>query len=109
MIGASELSMMKRSAVLLNFARESIVDQAALVTALQDKRIAAAFLDVTDPEPLPADHVLWSLENANISMHLSGRSQTRMLQRAAQRFLENLQRYRAGEPSRHQVDLNAGY
>lgn len=109
MIGASELSMMKRSAVLLNFARGSIVDQAALVTALEDKRIAAAFLDVTDPEPLPADNALWSLENAHISMHLSGRSQTRMLQRAAQRFLENLQRYRAGEPLHHQVDLTSGY
>ena len=109
LIGASELSAMKSSAVLLNVARGSVIDQDALVQALQVRSIGAAFLDVMDPEPLPADHVLWSLDNAHVTMHLSGRSQDRMFERAARRFLDNLVRYRAGEALQHQVDLSAGY
>ena len=109
LIGASELSAMKSSAVLLNVARGSVIDQDALVQALQVRSIGAAFLDVMDPEPLPADHVLWSLDNAHVTMHLSGRSQDRMFERAAQRFLDNLVRYRVGAALQHQVDLSAGY
>ena len=109
MIGASELARMKPGAVLMNFARGSILDQDALVAAIEEKRIAAAFLDVTDPEPLPADHPLWNLDNVHISMHLSGRSQTRMFERAAERFLDNLARFRAGESLQFKVDLNTGY
>ena len=109
MIGAAELSAMKKSAVLVNIARGSIVDQDALVEALKARSIAAAFLDVTDPEPLPPEHPLWSLDNAHVTMHLSGRSQTLMFHRSAQRFLENLARYRTGEPLHHQVDLALGY
>ncbi len=109
LIGASELAAMKSSAVLLNVARGSVIDQDALVHALQARRIGAAFLDVMEPEPLPADHVLWRLDNAHITMHLSGRSQDRMFERAAQRFLDNLVRYRSGEALQHQVDLSAGY
>ena len=52
---------------------------------------------------------MWSLDNAHISMHLSGRAQDRMFERAAQRFLDNLARYRAGEPLQFQVDLQRGY
>ena len=109
LVGAAELAAMKDSAVLVNVARGSVVDQDALVAALAKHVIAAAFLDVTDPEPLPAGHPLWSLDNAHISMHLSGRAQSRMLQRSAQRFLDNLERYRAGEPLQHRVDLALGY
>ena len=83
---------MKQSAVLVNIARGSVVDQDALVQALKDKQIGAAFLDVTTPEPLPADHPLWSLDNAHITMHLSGRAQDKMFIRSATRFLENLER-----------------
>ncbi len=109
LIGAAELAAMKPSAVLLNIARGSVVDQAALAEALGARRIAAAFLDVTEPEPLPPEHPLWSLDNAHITMHLSGRSQTLMFRRAAERFLENLARWRAGQPLLHQVDLARGY
>lgn len=109
LVGAAELAAMKDSAVLVNVARGSVVDQDALVAALAQRSIAAAFLDVTDPEPLPAGHALWSLDNAHISMHLSGRAQSRMFQRSAQRFLDNLGRYRAGEPLQHRVDLALGY
>ena len=109
MIGADELAAMKPSATLINIARGSVVDQEALVAALQAKQIGAAFLDVTTPEPLPADHPLWALDNAHITMHLSGRAQDKMFARAAERFLENLKRYRAGEPLSPLVNLTLGY
>lgn len=109
MIGADELAAMKPSATLVNIARGSVVDQAALVAALDAKRIAAAFLDVTTPEPLPADDPLWSLDNAHVTMHLSGRAQDKMFVRAATRFLENLDRWHRGAPVAPQVDLTLGY
>ncbi len=109
MIGARELSEMKSSATLINIARGTVVDQAALIAALKSKGIAAAFLDVTDPEPLPADHPLWTLDSAHVTMHLSGRAQTLMFQRSAARFLENLVRYQNGAPLNHQVNLVLGY
>ena len=109
MIGAAELAAMKPGAVIMNFARGAVIDQPALVEALSAKRIGAAFLDVTDPEPLPADHPLWSLDNAHITMHLSGRSQTQLFARAAERFVGNLERYRRGEALESVVNLELGY
>lgn len=109
MIGANELATMKQSATLINIARGSVVEQDALVTALTTKQIGAAFLDVTTPEPLPADHPLWTLDNCHISMHLSGRAQDKMFIRSAQRFFVNLQRYRNGEPLEPLVNLDLGY
>lgn len=109
MIGAAELAAMKPEAVLINIARGSVIDQDALVAALQGKQIAGAFLDVTTPEPLPADDPLWSLPNAHVTMHLSGQSQTKMFVRAAERFLDNLGRWQRGEMLEHQVDLTRGY
>jgi phosphoglycerate dehydrogenase-like enzyme len=109
MIGANELAAMKSTAAILNFARGAVIDQAALALALNEKSIAAAFLDVTDPEPLPPDDPLWSLDNCHISMHLSGRSQTQLFARNAERFLENLGRYERREALESVVDLNLGY
>lgn len=109
MIAAPELAAMKPSAAILNFARGAVIDQPALIEALREKRIAAAFLDVTDPEPLPSDNPLWSLDNCHISMHLSGRSQTQLFARNAERFLANLARYERGEPLESVVDLTLGY
>ena len=109
LIGADELAAMKQSAVLINIARGSVVEQNALVKALQDKQIAAAFLDVTTPEPLPADHNLWTLDNAHVTMHLSGRAQDKMFLRSATRFFENLERYRKGEKLEPLVNLDLGY
>ncbi|WP_340586600.1 D-2-hydroxyacid dehydrogenase [Erythrobacter alti] len=109
MIGASELSAMKREAVLVNIARGSLIDQAALVTALEDRTIEAALLDVTEPEPLPKDHLLWQLENAHVTMHLSGRAQDKMYVRSAERFVDNLQRFIAGEPMSPIFDPGRGY
>ncbi len=109
MIGVTELAAMKSASTLINIARGSVVDQDALVDALTTKSIAAAFLDVTTPEPLPAGHPLWSLPNAHITMHLSGQSQSKMFMRGAERFLDNLGRWHCGEPLLNQVDLALGY
>ncbi|MDR9381730.1 MAG: D-2-hydroxyacid dehydrogenase [Natronomonas sp.] len=72
LIGAAELAALPVDATLINVARGAIVDTDALVTALRKNDIHAAALDVTDPEPLPADHPLWSLGNAYITAHVSG-------------------------------------
>ena len=109
MIGAEELAAMKDSAVLVNIARGAVVDQPALVEALEAKSIEAALLDVTTPEPLPENHPLWSLDNAQVTMHLSGRAQSKMFQRSADRFIANLDRWRQGEPVEPQLDLELGY
>lgn len=109
MIGAEELAAMKSSAWLINIARGDMVDQDALIQALDARRIAGAFLDTVTPEPMPADHPLWSTPNAILTMHLSGRSQTKMFQRAAALFLENLDAFVGGRPMKNIVDLDAGY
>ena len=109
MIGAAELAAMKPGAAILNVSRGFVVDTDALLVALREGRLGAAFLDVTDPEPLPPDHPLWDFDNVHVSMHLSGRSQTQLLPRGAERFLDNLARYRRGEPLAHRVDLALGY
>jgi phosphoglycerate dehydrogenase-like enzyme len=109
MIGAAEFDAMKPTATLINIARGSVVDQDALMAALNAQQIAAAFLDVTTPEPLPADHPLWTTPNAHVTMHLSGRAQDKMFVRSAQRFLENLERYRTGESLSPTVNLDLGY
>ncbi len=109
MIGAAELAAMNSHAVLVNVARGSVIDQQALTEALDGGRIGGALLDVTTPEPLPTDDPLWALDNAQVTMHLSGKAQDRMFQRSAQRFLENLERYQRGEKLEPQVDYALGY
>lgn len=109
MIGADELAAMKSSAWLVNIARGNMIDDDALLTALTSGGIAGAFLDPTNPEPLPADHPLWTAPNCMITMHLSGRSQTRMFQRGGALFLRNLRAFQAGKPMENVADLNAGY
>lgn len=83
LIGAKELDQMKASAVLINMARGGVVETEALYGALRDGRIAAAALDVTEPEPLPRDHPLLGLENVVITPHLgsaSDRTRRRMIE-----------------------------
>ncbi len=109
MVGATELAAMKGSAVLVNVARGSVVDQEALVAALEAKAIGGALLDVTTPEPLPADHPLWSLDNAHVTMHLSGRAQNSMFRRAAERFVGNLDAYLNDRPLAPLFDYQRGY
>lgn len=109
MIGAAEIAALKRDAVVVNFARANVVDQDALMAALSDQRIAAAMLDVTDPEPLPADHPLWDMENVHITMHLSGMPTPQSMARSVQRFLTNCENYRAGRPLEPRFDPVLGY
>lgn len=109
LLGADEFVAMRNSAWLINIARGDMVDQEALIEALEKRRIAGAFLDVVTPEPLPPEHPLWSAPNVIHTMHLSGRSQTRMFQRAATLFLRNLRAFIAGEAMINVVDLDAGY
>ena len=109
LIGEAEFHAMKRTAWLINIARGDMIDDDALLEALNAKSIAGAVLDPTEPEPLPADHPLWSAPNAIVTMHLSGRSQTRMFTRAADLFLNNLAAYRTGKPMINVVDLTEGY
>ncbi|TKJ38637.1 MAG: oxidoreductase [Planctomycetes bacterium B3_Pla] len=72
LIGEKELAMMKPTAVLVNTARSGLVDERALIKALEEKRIAGAALDVFDEEPLPTDHPFIRLQNATITAHLAG-------------------------------------
>lgn len=109
MIGAAELAAMKSTGWLINIARGDMIDEAALLDALTTNKIGGAFLDPTNPEPLPPGHPLWTAPNAIISMHLSGRSQTSMFPRASALFLRNLKAFMAGEPMENVVDLDAGY
>jgi len=109
MIGPAELAEMKPSAWLINIARGDMIDEAELLDALHGRKIAGAFLDPTSPEPLPVDHPLWSAPNCMITMHLSGRSQTKMFPRAAALFLRNVDAFVNGRPMENVVDLDAGY
>ncbi len=102
LIGRKELARMKPTAILVNIARGPIVETAALTEALQSRRIYAAALDVTDPEPLPRDHPLLSLDNVIIAPHLgSATEQTR--QKMAEISVENLLLGLAGKPLLHEV------
>ena len=96
MIGAPELARMKRSAVLVNLSRGAVIDQDALVSALEDGRIAGAGIDVTTPEPLPPEHPLWDTPNLLITPHFTPALPDRS-ERSLEMILENLRRYRAGE------------
>ena len=109
MLGAPELAAMRPSAYLINIARGALVDEVALAEALHDGQIAGAYLDVTVHEPLPPDHPLWSAPGAIITAHSSGAATTRMAERAAALFLENLDCYARGEALRNEVDLERGY
>ncbi len=102
MIGRDELSQMKRTAFLINMARGAVVDQEALVDALESGWIAGAALDVTEPEPLPRDHPLLRLETVIITPHLgSATVQTRRAMK--QMAVDNLKAGLASKPLIHRV------
>jgi len=102
LIGRTELAQMKPTATLINVARGPVVDTAALTEVLTARRIYAAALDVTDPEPLPRGHPLLGLENLTVLPHLgSATEQTR--QRMAEISVENLMAGLHGRPLLHRV------
>ncbi len=106
--GAAELSAMRSDAVLINVGRGGTVQTTALVAALQNRSIAGAALDVTDPEPLPPGHPLWSMDNVIITPHYAG-AHPGYVQRASAIFLENLARFVSGAQLSNIVDQRAGY
>lgn len=107
-IGPVELERMHDRAWLVNVSRGGHVDTDALVDALERNVIAGAALDVTDPEPLPDGHRLWSMPNCIITPHNAGSSGAVMRLLAA-RVQDNVRRLGAGEPLLGLVDLDAGY
>ncbi len=107
-IGAAELDAMAEHAWLVNVARGGHVDTDALVAALADGAIGGAALDVTDPEPLPDGHPLWSEPRAIITPHV-GNTPEMGIPLLAAHISENVQRFGAGEPLIGVVDVRAGY
>lgn len=110
MFNAERIAKMKDGAVLLNVGRGMIVDSDALFDALESGKLSGAAVDVTDPEPLPAEHPLWQQENAVITPHVSGgfhlpETHDRIIRIMA----ENLSAFCAGKPLRNVVDFETGY
>jgi phosphoglycerate dehydrogenase-like enzyme len=99
---------MKPTAHLVNIARGTLVDQDALLAALDAEQLAGASLDVTDPEPLPAGHPLYAHPKVRLSPHISW-SGSQAGGSSIGVFTENVRRFRAGEDLHGVVDVDAGY
>jgi phosphoglycerate dehydrogenase-like enzyme len=108
MIDREAIAMMKDGAWLVNIARGAVVDTEALVEALDSGKIGAAFLDVTDPEPLPEGHALWGRDNVLITPHVAARAQLSG-DRAEALALENFRRFGSGLRLLNVVDRATGY
>ena len=111
-LNRERLEKLKDTAILVNVGRGSLLDHDALAELLQAGKLYGAAMDVTDPEPLPADHPLWSCENAIITPHVSGNTFKGL--RGKEEFFynlcrENLQRYLDGKELLNKVDLKTGY
>jgi len=110
MIGEAEFAAMKPSAIVMNVGRGPVIDEAALIRALQTKQVAGAALDVFEEEPLPKDHPFWDMENVLISPHCTDRTRDPdWLDLSMQCFIENFHRYIGGEKLLNVVDKRAGY
>lgn len=104
------LSLMKKSAILVNVGRGGLVDNLALAKALQEGGIAGAAVDVTEPEPLPENHPLWSAPNMLITPHVSGGYHMKeTFELILQITEENLRSYQSGTALHNQVNRRQGY
>jgi phosphoglycerate dehydrogenase-like enzyme len=108
LIGEKELRAMKPTAYLINIARGSIVDEEALIRALDERSIAGAGLDVFATEPLPPDSRLWELPNVIFSPHIAGGMEDYNV-RATELFCENLRRYLSGKNLLNVINKKTGY
>jgi phosphoglycerate dehydrogenase-like enzyme len=107
-LGAREFAAAKPSACLVNVGRGEVINQDALIDALNNKRLAAAALDVMVPEPLPPEHPLWNLEQVILTPHCSGPS-VRYQEDCCRVFAENLRRFANGQQLLNVVDAKRGY
>lgn len=103
LLGEAEFAACKKGALIVNVARGPVIDQRALVHALHSGQVGGAGLDVSDPEPLPADDPLWDAPNVLLSPHFAGSGSPRSVQRLAQGAADNLRRLIAGQPLEHVV------
>ena len=108
LIGTAELKAMKSTAYIINIGRGGIIDEEALIQALDEKQIAGAGLDVTAIEPLPTDSRLWDFENVILTPHVSGGMEDYM-KRATDLFCKNLERYLNNKRLLNVIDKTRGY
>jgi len=108
MFDMAAFNAMKLGAAIYNVGRGPVIDTAALIAALESGHLGGAGLDVTDPEPLPAESPLWEMENVLITAHTSGAT-PRYWQRQSELIIENIRRIQNGDQPRNVVDLTAGY
>ena len=108
LIGAAELALLPRGAVLINVARGAVVDQPAALAALHSGQLGGAALDVTDPEPPPKDDPIWEAPNLLMSPH-SASTAVYENERIVDIFIENLRRWQAGEALLNELDVERGY
>lgn len=104
LIGEKAFTLMKSSAVLINVGRGPVVDQAALLEALHDKKIAGACLDVFEEEPIPSDDPVWAMENIIVSPHVGGTGGP-VGPRFAELVAENLERFQKGQSLKNEVNF----
>jgi phosphoglycerate dehydrogenase-like enzyme len=109
LVDARALALMKPGSYLINVSRGRIVDEAAMIEALREGRLAGAGLDVTIDEPLPADSPLWDLPAVSLTPHVSTGAVDRYVRRVVSILLANLDCVRRGEPPLTAVDCRRGY
>lgn len=109
-VNASVFAAMSPDTIVCNAGRGFTVDQAVMIDALREKRIAGAVLDVFETEPLPTDSPLWDMENVVITPHIAGHDDDPInISQIFAIFKENLSRYLAGQPLTHVVNRKLGY
>jgi D-2-hydroxyacid dehydrogenase (NADP+) len=108
LIRAEQLALLNRGAVVINVARGKIIDEAALIAALQNGHLGGAVLDVFEREPLDSANPLWGLPNVIVSPHVSGLRPDHW-DDVIDLFGDNLERFQRGEPLANLVDVQAGY
>ena len=110
LLSADRIALLSRKTFVINVGRGTVIDQDALLEALNAEKIAGAALDVVYPEPLPADHPLCTAKNCIVTPHISGdMSLPKTVDITVDIFCDNLRRYAKGEELTHMVDIKAGY